>query len=198
MSAMENPSNLEIAGPVLEAAVEPPAPITPAVKLPPVWESRRIRGYVWALAICIIVLYFLNNVLENYIMPFDPNISKDYPGFIVSLINSLAAMKVTFLTEGFISCLWAVNAALAIAILGYFSLLLYRPRWYHYLVQASISLVAILPVYIIYTKFPLFFSTGRATDNAKIALLALISIFGVGFLSEFMRFVILRLRRDHS
>jgi magnesium-transporting ATPase (P-type) len=197
MGAMENPANNQMPGSILEPA-QKPAPTAPALELPPVWGKRSIKGYIWALAVCIVVLYFLNNVLENYIMPFDPNISKDYPGFIVSIINNLAAMKVTFLTQGFISCLWAVNTALTIAILGYFTLLLFRPRWYHYLVQAVISLVAILPIYVMHLKFPFFFSTGSMTDHAKLALWVLMAIFAVGFVGEFIRFAMLRLRRDFS
>ncbi len=172
----------------------PPEPVTPLPLLPPAWERYSVKGFVWAMAACIIVLYILNNILQNYIMPLDPNISKDYPGFVVNIINGLAAMKVHWLTEGFISCLWAVNTALSVAILGFFSLLLYRPRWYQHLVQAVICLVAILPFYIIYVKFPLFFSTASAADQARIVLYAIMAIFAVGFLAEFARFAVLRLK----
>jgi hypothetical protein len=177
----------------------PGTPLAAApVRIPPVWERRSIQGYIWGIAACLIALYILNNILENYVMPFDPNSSKDYPGFILYIINSLAAIKVSFLTKDFISCLWAVNTTITIAILGLFSLLLYRPRWYHHLVHAFIGLVTILPLLVIYEKFPLFFSTGSMTENARIALFVLMAIFGVAFLSEFIKFVILRLRRDFS
>jgi hypothetical protein len=177
--------------PIPAIALEPQPPPAPRA---PAWQRHSVKGFVWALAICIVLLYILNNILQNYIMPLDPNISKDYPGFIVAIINGLAGMKVHFLTEGFISCLWAVNTALTVAILGYFSLLLYRPRWYLHLVQALICLVAILPFYIIYVKFPLFFSTASATDHARIALYVIMAIFAAGFISEFTRFTVLRLK----
>jgi hypothetical protein len=194
---MQNPLNDQMTGLSSEPA-QSLGPVSTDPDLPPVWSKRGIKSYAWAMFICILILYFLNNVLQNYIMPLDPNISKDYPGFIVFIINGLANAKVNFLTQGFISCLWAVNTALTLAILGYFSLLLYRPRWYHYLVQAFISLVAILPVYVMYVKFPFFFSTASGTHNARIVLWVIIAIFAVGFLNEFIRFVILRLRRDDS
>jgi hypothetical protein len=175
-----------------------PSPAQPVPKLPPVWLSNRYNGYVWTIAICIVLLYILNNILQNYIMPLDPNISKDYPGFIVWIINGLAAAKVTFLTKEFISCLWAVNTALTLAILAYFSFLLYRPRWYCNLIQAFVSLIAILPFFVIYHKFPLFFSTSRGTETAKVVLFVIMGVFALAFLIDFVRFVRLRLNRDFS
>jgi hypothetical protein len=123
-----------------------------------------VAGYFVTMAVATVLLYVLNNISTNQLQPIDPTLTTYYPGWVVDISNNLAAMHVPYLTRFFISCLWAINLFLGFTLMGNFTLLLYRPRWFHHLVMLVICALGILAVYVFYQVFPLdIYSDGLKT-----------------------------------
>jgi hypothetical protein len=161
-------------------------------------ESAPVGGYFIIMAADIILLYLFNNVLNFLTHPIDINASQDYPGIIYSVVKFLVNLKFTFLTKDFTSCLWAINLALFFGIIGNFVLLLYRPRWFHHLMQAIPSFLAVLAIYIVLRIFPFSLQSGLQQNAIKIVLFALAAGFGANAVYEFVRFIIDLLRRKKT
>lgn len=129
-----------------------------------------IAKYYIDLAANIILLYFFNNIIYANI-PFLAN-------------------------KSYISCLWAINLALAVGIIGNFILLLYRPRWFHHLVQAVLSALIILAAYIVYRIFPFTFNSDVLQTVARTLLLIIMAGTGIGLIVEVVKFSISFMHRE--
>jgi hypothetical protein len=104
---------------------------------------------------------------------------------LLYVLNNLRYMNISLVTADFTSCLWAVNLALGMGIIGNFTLLLYRPRWFHNVVQLVLSVLAIFGVYIIYKTFPFDIGTGTWQIAAKVILILIMAGIAVGFILDF-------------
>lgn len=155
-------------------------------------ESKRefrVANYLIAIFINIFVLYVVNNLVPNIPHPIDQYASKDYPGLIESIVNWAANFQASFLTHDFVSCLWAINLALGLAIMGNFFLLLYRPRWFHHLVQAIICAAGFVAVFLVLRTFPFSVSSSFLIIVIRAFLIALIIGLSIGLIVELIRFV---------
>jgi hypothetical protein len=161
-------------------------------------DSSPVGGYFIIMAVDIILLYLFNNMLNFLTHPIDINASQDYPGIIYNVIKFFIDLKFPFLTKDFTSCLWAINLALSCGIIGNFVLLLYRPRWFHHLIQAVPGFLAVMAIIIVLRIFPFNFQAGLQENGAKIILIALAAGFGVNAVYELARFVIAFLRREKT
>ena len=104
---------------------------------------------------------------------------------LLYVLNNLQYFNLSFIAENYISVLWAVNLALGFGIVGNFVLLLYRPRWFHHLVQAVLCALAVFAVYIIYRIFPFEFDSGNFSSALRIVLIIIMAGLGIGLLTEF-------------
>jgi hypothetical protein len=161
-------------------------------------DSSRVAGYYFIMAVDIILLYLFNNMLNFLTHPIDINASQDYPGIIYNVIKFFVDLKFSFLTKDFTSCLWAINLALACGIIGNFVLLLYRPRWFHHLMQAIPGFLAVLAIILVLRIFPFNLEAGLQQNGAKIILIALAAGFGANAVYESVRFVIAFIRREKA
>jgi hypothetical protein len=168
----------------------------PEVKEPPVWKKYRIRDYIWAIAACIVLLYVLNNLMDIYV----PWSYGDFSQFFWNILNNIYNhVEIPFLSKAYIQCLWAINIALTAGILGNFILLLYRPRWAHYLIQAIISGLSLIAVYVVWAIYPFRFDSSRADSIVKIVLILIMVGMALGLLNSFVRFVLaIRREMNHS
>jgi hypothetical protein len=138
-----------------------------------------VAGYFVSMAIAIILLYAVNNISTNQIQPIDPSVTSYYSGWIVNIADNLANMHVPYLTRYFISCLWAINLFLGFTIMGNFTLLLYRPRWFHHLIMLVICALAILAVFVFYRVFPLDIHSESMQTLARIIQWVIMAAIGV-------------------
>jgi len=137
------------------------------------------RGVYFAgIIVCIVLLYIFNNLLDLYVLsvPDGSNVFK------AIMNNAFTQVSIPFLSKSFISCLWAINLALCLGMMGNFTLLFYRPYWFHYLMQALLIALSILPVYIIYKTFPFILDSQSQAALVKHGLTALMIILGAGAL----------------
>lgn len=129
-----------------------------------------------------------------------PGIATFYFGLAVDIvllyvINNLVYFKIPFLTDQLVSCLWAINLALGMGIIGNFVLLLYRPAWFYHLVQAISNLLVILAFYIVLRVFPFNFSQGILQTSVKVTLIVVMAGIGIASLIELIRFGLALLRK---
>lgn len=124
-------------------------------------KEPRVVNYYIALAIDVILLYFFNNI-------------------VFANIIFLSAKDLT-------SCLWAINLALGVGIIGNFIFLLYRPRWFRHMVQAVLSALAILAVYTIFRVFPFTFSDDIFRTITRAILIIIMVGAGIGFVVEMVK-----------
>jgi hypothetical protein len=117
---------------------------------------------------------------------------------LLYVLNNLRYMNVSIITPDFTSCLWAVNLSLSVGFFGNFILLIYRPRWFHHLVQAALSLLAILAIYVVYKIFPFDLDREAFRTAVRIFLIFIMAGAGIGFLVEFIRFIIASVRREQT
>ena len=166
-------------------------------EIKPVIVQRRGK-YFAGIIICIVLLYLFNNLLSLYFLSVPPgsNVIK------AIMDNAYIQLTIPFLANTFVNCLWAINLALSLGIMGNFALLFYRPSWFFYLLQAFLIAVGILPLYLVHKIFPFVIdSTSMQTlvKNGLIAcmvLLALIVIYlliksAVKFISNIRNFELL-------
>jgi hypothetical protein len=106
---------------------------------------------------------------------------------LLYVLNNLRYMNISLVTADFTSCLWAVNLALGMGIIGNFLLLLNRARWFHNLVQAILSALAIFGVYTIYTIFPFELGAGIWPTVAKAILILIMAGIAIGFILDFLQ-----------
>lgn len=151
-------------------------------------KTSRVPYFI-AIILEIILLYFVNNFLNNSITALAPYSANTYPGFLVKTINALASFKVPFLTTVFISCLWAVNLAITIALLGNLTLTLYHPRWFHHLVKGLLLGLAVLPVYVIFHLFPFELDSPTKQTLIKVILIIIMAGLALGFVFQMVQFV---------
>jgi len=145
-------------------------------------EIKGTGGYYALITISILLLYVFNNLLANVTNPIQVNLTSGYPGIIESLVRFLAEFRLGFLTIEFLACLWAVNLALSFGIVGNFLLLVYRPRWFHHLVQAVLYALGILALAVILRIFPFDFDTDIMATAARIIIFILMVCLGAGLI----------------
>jgi hypothetical protein len=148
------------------------------------------KPYFIAIIIEIILLYFVNNFLHNSITGLAPYVTSTYPSFIVKTINAMASFKVPFLTAEFNSCLWAINLAITVALLGNLALTLYHPRWFHHLLKGLLLGLAVLPAYVIFHLFPFELDSQMHQTLIRIALIVIMAGLALGFIYQMAMFVI--------
>lgn len=117
-----------------------------------------------------------------------------YTGLSISIVlmyvvNNLSYMGIPQLTEGFVSCLWAINIVFGISVIGYFSYLLYKTEWYYHLVQALIYGSGALALYTIYRLFPFSLNNETLITGIKILLVLVAAGFILVCLGEFYRYI---------
>jgi hypothetical protein len=137
------------------------------------------RGVYFAgIIVCIVLLYVFNNLLNLYmlVIPEGSNIFKAIMG------TAYTQLSVPFLSKEFTTCLWAINLALGLGMMGNFTLLLYRPRWFHYLLQAFLIAMGILPVYLLHKVFPFILNSPSAETLVKNGLVVLMVLLSAGSL----------------
>jgi hypothetical protein len=86
-------------------------------------------------------------------------------------------------------CLWAVNITLSFSIMGNFFLLIYRPRWFHYLVQAVLYGLGIVAVYVVYAIYPFIFESVKINNGIKAALITGMAGLATALIIAFIRFI---------
>ncbi len=124
-------------------------------------SEASVANYYLSMAADIILLYFFNNIIYA-------NLS-----FLV--------------TKDYISCLWAINLALSIGIIGNFILLLYRPRWFPHLVQAVFNILAAFAVFVVFKTFPFTITAQNLEQGVKIALIVIIAALLIGTIIELVK-----------
>ena len=154
------------------------------VKEPPEWKKYPVRGYLIAVAVSIVLLYVLNNLLNLYV----PWIPGDYSRFFWNILNNVYNhVEISFLSKALTQCLWAINLSLAFSIIGNFVLVLYRPRWFHHLVQASLRGLAILATYVVYYIFPFKFESSAVNTAIRIVLIIIMIGLAAFMISSLVR-----------
>ncbi len=129
-----------------------------------------------------------------------PGIANYYIGIAVDIvllyaINNLVYFEIPFLTDQLISCLWAVNLALGMGIMGNFILLIYRPHWFYHLVQFMMNALFILALYVLLRIFPFNISQSILQSTLKVTLIVVMSGIGIASFVEIVKFVITIFRK---
>ncbi len=134
------------------------------------------RGkYFAGIIVCIVLLYIFNNLLSLYLFSVPPG-----SNLIKAIIDSTyVQVKIPFLADSFVSCLWAINLAVVSGIMGNFWFLFYRPRWFYYLLQAIMIAVGIIPVYVVHKIFPFVIESQSIQSLVKTGLIVFMIILGV-------------------
>lgn len=125
---------------------------------------------------------------RNGVLPY--YISLAISIILLYVINNIRYMNISYFTDKLTSCLWAINLALTIGILGNFILLLYRPIWFQHVTQIVINGLSIFAVYIVYQEFP-FNLTGETLHTGVTAsLFAIMAALAIGTLLELVQMII--------
>ena len=161
----------------------------PEIKKPVSPKAYSRGNYLVAITIDIFILYVVNNLISNIPHPLDQYASKDYPGIIENIVNWAANFQVSFLTHDFVSCLWAINLALGFGIMGNFVLLLYRPNWFHHLVQAVLCATGFLAAYLVFKTFPLDINSSSLITVVRVLLILIMAGLSIGLIVELIKFI---------
>ncbi len=136
--------------------------------------ERRAK-YFAAIIVCIVLLYVFNNLLSIFFLSVPPGSNI----FRAIMDSQFVQVNIPFLSSDFVNCLWGINLALILGMMGNFALLFYHPRWFNYLLQAVLIATGILPVYLVYKVFPFTIdsqSLPTLTKNGLIAFMSLLSL----------------------
>ncbi len=131
-----------------------------------------------------------------------PGVVNYYVGITVNIILLYALNNIRYLnssvldTNKYISCLWAINLALTIGILGNFILLIRRPRWLYHASQLIMNLTIILAFYIIFQQFPFNFVSSLYQTAVKVILIIIMVGTGIGAIVELVRLGLVFLDRE--
>jgi hypothetical protein len=163
----------------------------PAAKTPPDWKAFPIRSYIIAIAISIILLYTFNNLLNIYV----PWIPSDFSKFFWNVLNNVYNhVEIPHLSKAFMQCLWAINIALSFSIIGNFLLLVFRPRWFQYLIRAIIFGLGILAAYVVYVIYPFNFDGATINNIIKAVLIVGMALLFVALIIACVRCIIALMR----
>jgi hypothetical protein len=114
-------------------------------------SNATIKKSLIVMAICVGLIYFINNIVYTYV-PFIPN---DISAIFWNTLNKIYNHgTIAILTSDFAKCLWAINLVVFTALLGYFSFLLYNPDWYKRFINCFICVLAIIALYVLFRVFP--------------------------------------------
>lgn len=142
-------------------------------------SSKRSK-YFAGIIICIILLYIFNNLLCLYI-PAGSDIFKAF------LSSSYTRINIPFLADSFTSCLWSINLAIGLGIMGNFLLLFYHPGWFYYYLQSLLIVIGLIPVYQVYNIFPFILNSSLAHSLIKNVLIGLMVIIAAVFIILFVK-----------
>jgi len=153
-----------------------------AIETQSITPERRGK-YFAGIIVCIVLLYVFNNLLSLYLLsvPEGSNLLK------AIMDSAYTQWKIPFLADNFISCLWAINLALVLGMMGNFWFLFYRPRWFYFFLQAVMIAVGIIPVYFVRQIFPFIINSQSAQTLIKTGLFALMIILGAISLFLFIK-----------
>jgi hypothetical protein len=151
---------------------------------------RDNSGYLIAMAVSIVLLYIVNNLFVDAIAPLEPYVISTYPSFLIVIINFFANLHSLIFSKDLVIYLWAINLALAFSIVGNLVLLIWHSRWFLHLIKAFLLGLAILPVYLILSRFPIIIQSHIGQTIIKAFLITLLSALGVAFIIEAVRFVL--------
>lgn len=149
----------------------------------------KVANYYIAIFVNIFLLYVLNNLVSNIPHPIDQYASKDYPGLIEKIVVAASNFQVTFLTRDFVSCLWAINLAVTLGILGNFFLLIYRRVWFHHLIQAVICAGGFFAFFLVFKLFPFDVTSAAIHTVIRAVLIMGMAGLGIGLIIELIRFI---------
>ena len=86
-------------------------------------------------------------------------------------------MECVFCNQCFTEVLWIINLSIAVAIIGNFLMLIYRPEWFRHVTKIVLNIVAFVAVYLVYTVFPFNFSNSFL--NWGLATLLILAMIGI-------------------
>jgi hypothetical protein len=151
--------------------------------------KHKLTGYLVAIAVNIFLLYVVNNLVSTIPHTLDEYASKDYPGIIITVVHWAVNFQASFITSDFVSCLWAINLALCLGIIGNFTLLLYRPDWLHHLIQIILSATGFLAVFVLFNIFPFSIVAGTPQTVIRVLLIMAMAGMAVSLIVELIRFI---------
>ncbi|MGZ7136289.1 MAG: hypothetical protein ACXVHY_10475, partial [Methanobacterium sp.] len=93
------------------------------------------------------------------------------------IFNNLLNWHVYFVTSAFNDVLWIINLSIAVAIIGNFLMLLYRPEWFRHVTKIVLNIVAFAAVYLVYIVFPFNFSNSFL--NWGLSVLLILAMIGI-------------------
>jgi len=136
------------------------------------------------MGICIILVYFLNNIVYSYV-PFIPN---DFSAIFWNALNRIYNHgAIVILTNDFAKCLWAINLFVFFTLLGYFSFLLYNQDWYKRLINCLICVLGIIALYVLFRIFPFRVESAFLVTFLKAMLIILAVISFIVLLLQFVK-----------
>jgi cbb3-type cytochrome oxidase subunit 3 len=158
-------------------------------------------GYLIVMAISIILLYVVNNLFVDAIAPLEPYVINTYPKLIISAINFFVNLHSLIFSDDLVKYLWSINLVLSLSIVGNLVLLIWHPRWFIHLLKGLLLGLAVLPVFLVLTRFPFAVQSQIWQTVLKAFLFTLIvMLMAVAFI-EIVRFIFAlqnKIRADRS
>ena len=74
------------------------------------------------------------------------------------VVNKVPDWNIAFITDSFPDVLWALNTSLAVSLAGNLILIVFHPRFLHYLFNAVFAVFGILAISVLLSVFPFDFS----------------------------------------
>ncbi len=105
--------------------------------------------------------------------------------FLVYVANNLLNWNISFITEDFAQCLWAINLSLAVTIFINFIFIFFDRKWFKQLMQAFGNVFGFISTYVIWRVFPFDFSNSMT----RIVNFALIFALGAIVLSTMVELI---------
>jgi len=96
---------------------------------------------------------------------------------LLYIFNNLLKWNVYFVTSAFTEVLWIINLSIAVAIIGNFLMLIYRPEWFRHVTKIVLNVVAFVAVYFVYIVFP--FNFNNSFLNWGLAALFILAMIGI-------------------
>lgn len=112
---------------------------------------------------------------------------------LLFIFNMLPNWHISFLTNDYLSILWAINLSIGATIIFNLIYLFYDKGWFRHLSQIVMSVIALFVVFLIYAVYPFIFTNTVFSHWFRISLIIVMAGIGIAIIVELFKLI---LRKD--
>ncbi len=112
---------------------------------------------------------------------------------LLFIFNMLPNWHISFLTNAYLSILWAINLSIGATIIFNLIYLFYDKGWFRHLSQIIMSVIALFVVFLIYAVYPFIFTGASFSHWFRISLIIIMAGIGIAIIVESFKLI---MRKD--